>query len=264
LLATVDAVLTHPIAKGGVVDAELTGDLGDRPTGRAHQVNRIAFELGSELAPAPSLSVFHADILLSREVSYLRGEVHDGLLLCGQPLRIGVLSLLQAPQARPLGRGTVGQRLAVLTLGGHHRPLVPAGTTEQPTHCTRLSRSEGLPLRDRKRLSVLTGIQRWQVHRALELCETGPWRNGQRRRQQRFQFGDPPLQLAVTCISLSDPPPLMQCLALSLNSGRLPLGREALLFLQPQLLLLKPYPLLLNLELSLQLPRDRLRRRSSL
>jgi hypothetical protein len=50
----------------------------------------------------------------------------------------------------------------------------------------------------------------------------------------------------------------MQCLAFSLNSGRLPLGREALLLLQPQLLLLKSYPLLLNLELSLKLPRDRL------
>jgi hypothetical protein len=46
LLSTVDAVLPHPITKGRVVDAELPGDLGD------------------------------ANILLSTEVSCLRGEVH--------------------------------------------------------------------------------------------------------------------------------------------------------------------------------------------
>src|SRR5215216_2331051 len=63
LLATVDAILTHPIPKGGVVDAQLAGDLGDRPAAGANQVHRVAFELGGELAPVPWLSVFHADIL---------------------------------------------------------------------------------------------------------------------------------------------------------------------------------------------------------
>jgi hypothetical protein len=76
LLAAVDAVLPHPIPQRGVVDAELLGDLGDRPTAGAHQLHRIAFELGGELAPIPSLSVFHPDILPSREVSRLKGEVH--------------------------------------------------------------------------------------------------------------------------------------------------------------------------------------------
>src|SRR4029453_12336060 len=76
LLATVDAVLTHPVAKGRVVDAKLTGDLGDRPATGTYQLHRLALELGGELAPAPSLSVFHADILRSTEGACLRGEAH--------------------------------------------------------------------------------------------------------------------------------------------------------------------------------------------
>src|SRR5215211_6758059 len=75
LLATVDAVLADPVPQGRVVDAKLTGDLGDRPAAATDQLHRVAFELGSELAPVPWLSVFHADILRSREVSCLRGEV---------------------------------------------------------------------------------------------------------------------------------------------------------------------------------------------
>src|SRR5215216_6408611 len=77
LLATVDAVLADPVPQGRVVDAKLTGDLGDRPAAATDQLHRVAFELGSELAPVPWLSVFHADILRSREVSCLRGEVHE-------------------------------------------------------------------------------------------------------------------------------------------------------------------------------------------
>src|SRR4029453_13361029 len=75
LLATVDAVLAHPIPQGRVVDAQLPGDLGDRPARGAHELHRVAFELGGELTPAPWLSIFHADILRLREVSCLRGEV---------------------------------------------------------------------------------------------------------------------------------------------------------------------------------------------
>ena len=40
----------------------------------AHQVDRVAFELGGELAAVPWLSVVHGDILRSRGVSCLRGE----------------------------------------------------------------------------------------------------------------------------------------------------------------------------------------------
>src|SRR5215203_3001068 len=75
LLATVDAVLANPVPQGRVVDTKLTGDLGDRPAAATDQLHRVAFELGSELAPVPWLSVFHGDILRSREVSCLRGEV---------------------------------------------------------------------------------------------------------------------------------------------------------------------------------------------
>src|SRR5512133_2850099 len=100
LLTTVDAILTHPVAKGRVIDAQLTGDLGDRPATGAHQFHRIAFELGGELAPVPSLSVFHADILRSREMSCLRGEVQLPLVplrrssrQCGLPIPPTVFSL---------------------------------------------------------------------------------------------------------------------------------------------------------------------------
>src|SRR5215211_4399563 len=72
LLATVDAVLANPVPQGRVVDAKLPGDFGDRPAAATDQLDRVAFELGSELAPVPWLSVFHADILRSREVSCLR------------------------------------------------------------------------------------------------------------------------------------------------------------------------------------------------
>src|SRR5919106_307922 len=93
LLATVDAVLAHPVAQRRVVDPKLPGDLGDRPATGANQLDRVAFELGGELAPVPSLSVFHADILLPREVSCLRGEVHF------RRRRPGVCSLLKVSSA---------------------------------------------------------------------------------------------------------------------------------------------------------------------
>jgi hypothetical protein len=41
-----------------------------------HQVDSVAFELGSELPSGASLLVGHLDILLSSEVSCLRGEIH--------------------------------------------------------------------------------------------------------------------------------------------------------------------------------------------
>src|SRR5829696_3122276 len=90
LVATVDAVLADPVPQGRVVDAKLTGDLGDRPAAAMDQLHRVAFELGSELAPVPWLSVFHAAILRSREVSCLRGEVHSpsGLRTPGQGLAL--------------------------------------------------------------------------------------------------------------------------------------------------------------------------------
>src|SRR5919107_3287603 len=79
LLATVDAVLPHPVAQRRVVDPKLPGDLGDRPATGANQFHRVAFELGGELAPVPWLSVFHPDILLSTEVSTPRGELHTDI-----------------------------------------------------------------------------------------------------------------------------------------------------------------------------------------
>src|SRR4029453_8275218 len=78
LLATIDAVLPHPVAQRRVVDPQLPGDLGDRPARGTHQLHRIALELGGELPPGSSLLVGHLDILLSAEVSCLRGEVHRG------------------------------------------------------------------------------------------------------------------------------------------------------------------------------------------
>jgi hypothetical protein len=59
------------------------GDLRDRPAGGTDQRHRVALELLGELAPSPwllglSLLLFHPDILLSPEVSCLRGEAHHG------------------------------------------------------------------------------------------------------------------------------------------------------------------------------------------
>ena len=58
-----------------LVDLELPGDLGDRPAGRADQLDGVALELLREPASPPPPLLFHADIL-SSEVSCLRGEVH--------------------------------------------------------------------------------------------------------------------------------------------------------------------------------------------
>src|SRR4029453_2783285 len=78
LLATVDAVLTYPVAQRGVVDPQLPGDRGDRSAGAADQLHRVALELLGEPSTGPlwPLSVFlsHEDIL-SSEVSCLLGEV---------------------------------------------------------------------------------------------------------------------------------------------------------------------------------------------
>jgi hypothetical protein len=53
LLATVDGVLAHPVAQGGVVDAKVAGDLRDGSAGGADQLDRVALELLGELAPSP-------------------------------------------------------------------------------------------------------------------------------------------------------------------------------------------------------------------
>jgi hypothetical protein len=51
------------------------------PAGRRWNEHRVGFELGGELAPAPSLSVFHADILLSRRCPVSGGSpVSDSLV----------------------------------------------------------------------------------------------------------------------------------------------------------------------------------------
>jgi hypothetical protein len=70
-----DAVLTDPVAQRGVIDPQLLSDLSDRSARGTDQVHRVTLELLSELAPVPLLPIFHPDILLSREVSCLRGEV---------------------------------------------------------------------------------------------------------------------------------------------------------------------------------------------
>jgi hypothetical protein len=44
------------VAKRGVVDRELGGDLRDRPAGGEHQVDRITFEFVRELPAPPWLS----------------------------------------------------------------------------------------------------------------------------------------------------------------------------------------------------------------
>src|SRR5919198_3796127 len=81
-LAPVDGVLAHPVAQGGVVDAKVAGDVGDGAAAGADQLNRVALELGGELATSPwwlglsLLLLVHADILPSSEVSCPWGEAH--------------------------------------------------------------------------------------------------------------------------------------------------------------------------------------------
>jgi hypothetical protein len=53
-LAPVDAILAHPVAQRGVVDAQLPGDLGDRPAGGSDQLDRVALELLGEPSTSPS------------------------------------------------------------------------------------------------------------------------------------------------------------------------------------------------------------------
>src|SRR6266511_1763535 len=73
-LATVDAVLLDPVPQGRVVDAQLTGDLSDRPVAGAHQLHGVTLELGGELPSGPVLLVGHLASLLSSEVSCHRGN----------------------------------------------------------------------------------------------------------------------------------------------------------------------------------------------
>lgn len=102
----------------------------------------------------------------------------DRFLLGGQSLRVGVLGCLKAPQSLPLGRGTLGEHLRIPSLGSRHRPLIPPGAPEEPADRTWLGRCECLPLPCRKRLGVLTGVERGQLHRAPELRESSPRLSG--------------------------------------------------------------------------------------
>jgi hypothetical protein len=89
-------------------DPQLTGDLGDRPAAGAHQLHRVTLELGGELTPVPSLSVFHPDILRSREVSCLRGEVHCPASVSGtcptRPPEVGERCPYTGNSGRSVGR----------------------------------------------------------------------------------------------------------------------------------------------------------------
>jgi hypothetical protein len=133
----------------------------------------------------------------------------------------------------------VVERLLIPLPGSHHRPVIPAGTAKQQADGARLGWSEVLPLHCRVRPAIRTGIKRRQVHGAPKLSEAGSGLSGQRRGQQGLQLGDPSLQVVVSCVALSDPPPVVQRLTRSLISDRLLLGRAALLLRQLQLLLLK-------------------------
>src|SRR6266508_1722513 len=128
-LATVDAVLLGPVAERGVVDAQLTRDLGDRSASGAHQLHGIMFERLCELPSGPLGLVGHLDSLLLSAVSCHQGDVKPpsaptvGDTTTGPVLEVPQVMLVWTPGRLPPGfaarvGGMPGVRHAVPVVSG--------------------------------------------------------------------------------------------------------------------------------------------------